>query len=317
MKWINNDCGEFFAREQTDALRGLWSLVILLVHIPEGYGNPLQDLIGSFAYVGVSFFFMTSGYGLMLSYTKKGKAAMAGFWRRRLPRLLVPMAMTNVLTVAAEAALTGTFAPEKLLLLTGFVRQLLLFYLVFWAACRVFPDRTGLYAAVSVLIGALYCMELLWGGFWPVEAFGFLYGMLLAEKRTAFRRGAVKHWTASCALALLGSLVFGVLYLKVKHVAFWGDYLVRILLGFSILLLMVLLNGKMSLSNRVTAFLGKISYEVYLLHGLAFTLVQAAGIAGSWPFILCSIALTLILSVFVSRTGRWLLSGLDMKNKGN
>lgn len=303
----------FFEKDQTNALRGIWCLVILLVHIPAAYQNRIQDMIGSFAYVGVTFFFMTSGYGLMLSLEKKGPAALDGFWSRRLGKLLVPMALTNVLTVLSEVLLTGVFAAEKLFLLTGFVRQLLLFYLVFWAVCRAERGIKAVYAAVILLIGAIYAMELAWGGFWPVEAYGFLYGMVLARNYGRFRSMAAKYWNRGFAAALVCSLVLGVLYLKGKHVPFWGDYLLRILLGISVLLSVLLTGGRISPVNPVTAFLGEISYEVYLLHGLAFTLVEAMGITGSWPFILCSIALTLILSVFVSRCGKYLLSGL--KNK--
>ena len=65
------DSKHFFDIDNTNALRGFWCLIVVLVHIPAVYQNPIQDMIGSFAYIGVTFFFMTSAYGLRLAVDKK------------------------------------------------------------------------------------------------------------------------------------------------------------------------------------------------------------------------------------------------------
>lgn len=54
--------------------------------------------MGSFAYIGVTFFFMTSAYGLKVG-AKKNPDSTKVFWRRRLPKLLIPMFLVNVLTM--------------------------------------------------------------------------------------------------------------------------------------------------------------------------------------------------------------------------
>lgn len=46
----------FFDLESTNCMRGFWCIIILLVHIPSEYQNSIQDAIGSFAYIGVTFF---------------------------------------------------------------------------------------------------------------------------------------------------------------------------------------------------------------------------------------------------------------------
>ena len=38
----------FFDKENTNALRGFWCLIVVLVHIPLLYQNRIQDMIGSF-----------------------------------------------------------------------------------------------------------------------------------------------------------------------------------------------------------------------------------------------------------------------------
>ena len=49
-----------FDKQNSNAMRGFWCVIVILVHIPAAYQNRLQDMLGSFAYIGVTFFFMTS-----------------------------------------------------------------------------------------------------------------------------------------------------------------------------------------------------------------------------------------------------------------
>ena len=46
----------FMSFEDTRFLRGFWCIVIAFVHVPASFQNQIQDMIGSFAYIGVTFF---------------------------------------------------------------------------------------------------------------------------------------------------------------------------------------------------------------------------------------------------------------------
>lgn len=59
---LTKDTSHFFNLTNTTAMRGFWCIIVILVHIPAVYQNRIQDLMGSFAYIGVTFFFMTSAY---------------------------------------------------------------------------------------------------------------------------------------------------------------------------------------------------------------------------------------------------------------
>ena len=89
----------FMSLEDTNFLRGMWSIIVVLVHIPAAYQNPVQDMLGSFAYIGVTFFFMTSAFGLKYSMAHK-KGYMESFWRKRLPPVLVPALLVQAYHVS-------------------------------------------------------------------------------------------------------------------------------------------------------------------------------------------------------------------------
>ena len=185
--------GSFFDFENTTCMRGFWCLIVLLVHIPVEYENSLQSMIGSFAYIGVTFFFMTSSYGLTLGAMKDTKKIRQGFWTRRLGKLLLPMLIVNVARVTAEAICLKTFTWWKLFAITGFVRQILFFYFIFWIVVCLLPEKISFDIKCAILCMAAVIFSIviyLWesnGIFaWPVESFGFAYGVLLARKKELF-----------------------------------------------------------------------------------------------------------------------------------
>lgn len=298
----------FFDLSATSAMRGFWCLIIALVHVPEEYQNPLQDLMGSFAYIGVTFFFMTSGYGLMLGVRKNGAQSMTkGFWRKRLPKLLVPLLLVNIAHCAAVFVMEGKFEPLLLIGITGFVRQLLLFYFLTWlvfVALRPLSDGKKM-AIVCVLVGlvsiALYvCSEQTLFA-WPVESLGYLYGILLAMFSKPFCEKMQKKWMFKCAVLCIAAIGFGVAYLKFKELAVVGDYALKALLGAALTVFILAVNVTFSLSNAVSRFLGRISYEVYLIHGLVFTCLQTAYAPwNSGVYILCSLLVTVAAAAAVN-----------------
>lgn len=132
----------FFDLANTNAMRGFWCLIIILVHVPEAYQNPIQDMIGSFAYIGVTFFFMTSAYGLSL-LQKKNPNSINSFWRRRLPKLLIPCFVVNILYSILNLKTKQPFSILDLARINGWVQWLLFCYFVFWICHKFIFCESG------------------------------------------------------------------------------------------------------------------------------------------------------------------------------
>ena len=93
----------FFDLKNSQAMRGFWCLIVILVHVPQVHANKVQDMIGSFAFIGVTFFFMTSSYGLTLSMNNNPNKIRI-FWRQRLPKLLITSWIVNIISVILGSA---------------------------------------------------------------------------------------------------------------------------------------------------------------------------------------------------------------------
>lgn len=296
----------------TTVLKGLWCIVIILVHIPENHQNRIQDLIGSFAYVGVTFFFLASAYGLKFGIQNK-KDYLKGFWKKRLPKLLIPMLIANVMLFTGK-----WWGKQQMPLLTDlieldkWVKVFLLYYGIFWIVYWL-PSKTRLRegpwqdTAICLCIAACsagaYLLDT--DNIWPTESWGFIWGILLARYMPQVQNWMADRWFGKTVMACLLSLVLGVLYLKYKPVVFFGDYCTKILLGAAMTLLVLLLSARFRIGNPVSRFLGTISYEIYLIHGV---IIRISGYFGwklqSGIYIWTIILLSVLSAGVVSRISR-------------
>ena len=303
------DGAHFFNRENSRVMRGFWCLIVVLVHIPAAYQNRAQDMLGSFAYVGVTFFFLTSACGLRLAAVKRPES-LKGFWRNRLPKLLVPCLLTNAIGMALRALCGGGIELRMLVWINGWVCWLLVCYFIFWACYCFLPAKRRDWAVcglVSVFSLAVYRMKPETTT-WCPEVLGFAWGILLSCRMDSFRGWLSRGWAAkSSALCLLAACL-GIAYLRWKEIPFFGDYVLKIALGMAILSFLLALNTKISIGNPVSRTLGAVSFEVYLLHGgVFFALESAFPELNSGLFILMSLLLTIALSLVAQRAGARIL----------
>jgi peptidoglycan/LPS O-acetylase OafA/YrhL len=308
-KW-NTNSYNFFDKSNSNALRGFWSLIVILVHIPLAYQNRVQDMIGSFAYIGVTFFFMTSAYGLMV-YADNDRCTIKDFWRRRLLKLLIPCFLTNIVGIIVSLIIGNDFTIITFVKINNWVLWLLICY-AFFSVVNMLPIKNGggqknIVICCLIIVFSLimyFDNDLLNIGSWCTEIYGFIYGIILFVTKDRLKNYMSKNWLAKCVLLCLIACILGVGYLKFKPVVFWGDYLLKIVLGFAITLFMLALNVKIKIGNKASSFLGCISFEIYLLHGTVFRLISFWKTdINSGIFIVLSIILTVCISTVVHILG--------------
>ena len=313
-KYEPNGNDAFFDINNSKAMRGFWCIVVILVHVPAEHQNQIQDMIGSFAYIGVSFFFMTSAFGLATNLKKHN--TLRGFWLMRLPNLLIPDWLVNLVFAILSLVFLHSPLPWSIIVINPWVKNLLVCYFFFWVSCLFFKTEkartigiiTGvfLFSFVFKILDILTDIEL---RIWYTELFGFIWGILLYRYYEPIKHIFQKHWKNCCIILLITSLLLGILYLYLKPVVFFGDYCLKIVLGLSILSLILALNSKIRIGNKVNLFLGEISFEVYLIHEWAFTFVSKwfPNLCSS-VFILLSIIITILFSTIIHHIAKKLIS---------
>ena len=143
---------------------------------------------------------------------------------------------------------------------------------------------------------------------WPTESLGFAYGIILFHYLDRLKKWSGEGWLAKSGYLILLGGITGSAYLKFKTVEFWGDYCLKIFLGIVLLTLMLHLTVRIIIGNKVNIFLGEISYEMFLLHGVIFGIVEYCfKKSSSGVFVWLSVIITIAFASVIHCLCRFLL----------
>ena len=298
-----NDTNWFMSIDYTKALKGIMCIIVILVHIPKAYSNKIQDMIGSFGYICVTIFFLFSAYGLMYSLKNK-KDYLKTFWKKRILILIIPYFIVNCANTILFHENLNFY--EILLKLCGlndvnFITVLLIFYILFYII-GVSVKNNRLRDILYIVFPIVYSLINYYSGVnkWGVEALGFSYGIILFINFEKINRYIQSNIMKSLYIYTGISIILGLLYLKFKNVFFYGDYILKIFLGISLIITLFNITNRIKISNPILAFLGRISYEVYLLHRMIIAIVCKINGLSSWQFIYTVIFLTIFIAYFLN-----------------
>lgn len=316
-------------------LRGFLMLVIVLHHLSQQLKNPgPMKLLWGVGILCVSFFFFSSGYGLMKSHLAKPDY-FHGFFRRRYSKLLLPFYLCNLLYLGINMLSGLSYTPQRLLkCLLGlelvnthawFILTIALFYLAFYLIFRFVQKRPLQYLLLLLFQTGytVFCMQkgaglqLFEGPWWFNSSSLFFTGVLFAGFEpfimAFFRQNYRLLMTLSVPVFLLFYTVSvyvtnafpyqtqSMSPLSPRMLKSWFDLGWQSLAVVSFCLVVTLFTMKIKCSNPLLSFLGKISLELYLVHGLFIQLFkgQLCTIDNDFLFIaavlICSVASAITL----------------------
>ena len=309
-----------FSTDWSYRLKGLLALIILIHHVSTryaGWWNPDDYpvsywIIAQFIPWGeivVGLFFFMSGYGLLTSYRRKGDAYISSFLSNRLTKILIPFVLIEFITQVVLVWTKDGYDPWQLLVdiypqglgfLLWFPIALTLFYLAFYYSFKYIPSVPKAMTAVTVVVVliSLYYYFIGRGDWWWKSNLCFPIGLWYAygeNKITKKLAQYPKTWITLMTIALLG------LAQLTRRTDYDFITLRLIIYVFPLFLVWVTYYIK-SGRNRVSDFLGKISWEMFLVQFVFLeTLTHTA------PYIYC---ITLTLCVIC---GAWIMQQIDDK----
>lgn len=312
-----NQTHEFFSYEYTNAIKAIACIIVIYVHVPSMYSNRLQDMVGSFAYVGVFSFFLISAYGCRYK-VDKAQEYLTGFLKKRLIALLVPALVINTISFTLSYLYMNELAWKKLYMIDRYVYAIIVAYIVFylvWKCNKIAYQYKDLYVCCGCLLLSLitYFSSIKPFFIWPTESIGFVFGVLLYRYKNKLL-SILQGRQLTYELCFLGtSLLLGIVYLKTKHVFFWGGLLIRVFLALSLLILAFAFTIKVEFSGRGLAILGKCSYAVYLVHPVVIAFIcQRVTDMTSGGFVLTVVMCTVGISIVVTFLSNKLINCLLM-----
>lgn len=274
---------DYLSNKSTKSLKGLLAILIIFHHVSQRITT--GENFSNFTYMGwyiVALFFFLSGYGLYFQYSNNVNY-MENFLRKRLTRIFIPFYVFIVIYVVYRATLGAVINVDFFLsfwenhgniIYNGwFINSILVLYVIFYVSFK----RKDSKASVSVLI-ALTLVYIFWKayrnhGAWEyVSIMSFLLGMFWMKKRNVIDKFIERNYFICLFSLSILMYIFQHYDVVMKKIDITNKYVYYGIIGNLCTMVFVvyflLLTNKLNFSNKYLDFLGDISFEIYMIHGL-------------------------------------------------
>lgn len=302
---------DFFSLKTAKVLQGVAAIGIILHHLVQevtNYGAIWKGPITHMNWMGILFtsvFFFSSGYGLLKSYETKPDY-LEGFLEKRLPAVIIPFLMSNVIYLIALGVYGGRIhrVTDTVTSLVGFTLlntntwflvEIIIFYLAFYALYKHLNNKNHAFISMVGFVVFVMGISLLlghdnseinghWfmGEWWYNSTIVFAVGMLVARYEKNFLEFIKKNYKWIFPVILLGFVgIFILSEYMVQNVGYYCEWeghrgysekvltaLAQSTTGILFMLMIILVCMKVRFYNKIIAFLGKISLALYIIHDL-------------------------------------------------
>ncbi|MBQ6140577.1 MAG: acyltransferase [Kiritimatiellae bacterium] len=301
-----------FDVRRTMPIRGLLALLVVIGHCDSlAKGSEILHYI-HWATPAVAVFFFLSGYGLFKSMEARPGEYLGGLPLRSLVKLGVPLLVAAVvmclclklgghdvrlLARLRAMALRGSNFPPH----SWYVWSLFFLYAYFWLSFRFLPRRAGI-AAFALLTTAHFAMlrwGLRWQKWWWLTVMSMPVGVVWAscEERIAscVRRLSWRFYALALLYMALLAAAWQMLPNNMRLARNFVHIAVYMAMGPAVALSAYAIRGLPRALVAPFAFLGRISFEIYLLHFVGERIIRKSG-WGPWTSLLVVLAATLPLA---------------------
>lgn len=300
---------DFLSKESTCAVNGIFVMFVFLRHFSQyiSYGRFdmgfawLDRRLGQLIVVPFLFY---SGYGIGCSILKKGAAYVRQIPRQRFFRVWSHFALALLPFLLLRPLLGYRDSLQTILLsFTGwtsvgnsnwYVFAVLLLYLFTYLAFRIFGKHTGwaLAGVTALCCGYILVLRPIKSHWWYDTILAYPAGIALAMLRNHIPHRPKNRAYVPAVGAVL--LLMAVAWHFRKNI--WAYEGLVILFALAI----VLVTEKFRFGNPILAFLGKYTFEIYILQRIPMLLLEKwMPTTGMWkaPYFLLSLSGTLLLAI--------------------
>ncbi len=296
-------------------MRGLMALLIILTHVSFKFPQTQPTwLFTSFGAPVVSVFFFLGGYGLTISLMKKGNAYLKGFLKRSLTKLAIPFLLASAMWIPLACLfLEGNLKQMMLGFLTfnpplpysWFVYALILLYIFFYIASK---STEKLLISSGIQVATTFAMIVIFrlldfGVYWYISLFAFNAGNIYAVYHKRANSILVKKPLLTLLTVLAILVIMDLFKIRTALLA---------VIPFGIVVSILVLGG--GAKCKILNFLGSISYEIYLMHGIAITLLDNQGLDW-WIYLVLACAITIVSAYLLHEVCRLRYGGFKLLPK--
>lgn len=281
------DTDSFLSLSQTGAVKGILALGIVFHHVSrQTQGGWLLSPFQHFGGMILCMFFFYSGYGV-----QKKNLADPGYEKRflknRLLSVLVPYLTVTLIykliyRVPASEVFAGFFNGNSIVRFSWYVHHILTFYIAFYLFMRLLGQRKLPMALVMSLAAVLWVAYTM-SHWYPTNWYGTSHILVLGIIWANWEEPLTK-WLAERRRVkmLLLTAVFLFFYAVSRNRGGIPELLLKDVMYVCFVMMVLGVLMKVQFGSPVLSFLGSISFELYLFHGLVMNLLAQWNCPDSW-----------------------------------
>ena len=315
---------EYLNVKSTSGLRGFLALGIIFHHI-----SPLVktgEEFSNFSYMGtyiVSIFFFLSAYGLYVQNESR-ENYLDNFLVKRLSKIIVPFFIISLIYMFYRFVngqlidlnfFINLFKQGSTIIYNGwFVDIIILMYIFFYLSFKFFQNKFLSIVFNTIFIICYICLAIKLGYnfWWYNSALTFAIGLIWAKNQNKIDRFLEKYYFIVIVLVtvlLFVSHRYDIL-LKYLHIEDSYSYALAANLDniiFTIYFIIVFLK-KINFSNVYLNLIGRISFELYMIHGLVISMLAKIFVSSRVNDVLFTL-FVLIISLILA----WVVNKIDKR----
>lgn len=317
---VNND---YLGVKSTTGLKGFLALGIVFHHLSQWITT--GEEFSNFGYMGtyiVSVFFFLSGYGLYVQNEKK-ENYLDSFLVKRLFKILIPFIFISSIYLIyrkingqelSNSFFIDLFKKGSTVIYNGwFVDIIIIMYIFFYISFRMFSDKTIaiLVNTVLIIFYIVLAIKLGYGFWWYNSSLPFVLGLLWAKNKNYIDKILNKYYfiVLVCIIGLLFiSHQYDIVYKKLHLVDSYSYAFLANIDNVIFTIFFILIVRKIDFSNKYLLFLGRVSFELYMIHGLVISIFGKYFVTSRLNDVIFTI-LVLIVSIFLA----WLINAIIKK----
>lgn len=309
---------EYLGVRSTTGLKGFLALGIVFHHLSQWVATGSEFV--NFRYMGpylVSIFFFLSAYGLYVQNENK-EGYLNKFLTKRLTRVIIPALFVSGIyifySIFNKQILTinyfiDLFVKGRTLIYNGwFVDVIILLYLFFYISFKVSNDKKISIICNFILIVTyiIFSIILNYDFWWYNSTLPFVVGLVWGKYKADIDDLLNNNYFM--LLMILTGLLFishhyDFLLERMDLVNKYSLALVANVDNVIFTIFFILITKKIDFSNKYLLFLGKISFELYMIHGLVMSIFGKYFVTSRLNDVIFSI-LVLIISIILA----WLIN---------
>lgn len=308
----------YLSLDNSKSIKTICALTVMLHHITNYVNCGLLFLPFQVSgYLMVAVFFFYSGYGIMFSLEHK-TGYIENFLRKRLFGLLIPYFIANAIYILIKSffgKINIQYLINSFILGTPvvnnswFIISLAILYLFFWLSFRWTKNRKISWL-IFLLLFSIYFLNFKFV-YWSPAIITFLLGMLWSCEKNYIDKILARH---NISILILIAVLFLIFFaLKVKFSSGAIEAVCSIFCSLFFVSFVICLQTRVILGNFALYCLYKISFEIYLYHGLSIYLLKHLNLFESncYSFLLTVVISTIIISIIVNKFNKLILSKIQ------